>query len=122
MVNRANTKMAANFNLDRPSDRRRYPGTRRAKGALDFQIDGTDFPIIIRYRVLGGDAVRDRIIFMNWGTSPHDITPNGNAGGNGRILAWQENGEWAYSAGHEHPGQSPVNFLEEAMREAFDNI
>jgi hypothetical protein len=122
MVNRANSKMAANFDLNRPADRRRHPGSRRAKGALDFQIDGSDFPITIQYRVLGGDTVRDRIIFMNWGTSRHDITPSGAAGGNGNVLAWQDGDGWVYADAVDHPGQRAVNFLEEAMQEAFDNL
>lgn len=123
MVRRANTKMEQRFDLNRPASRRRHPGTTRARNALDFQIDGSEFPIVIKYRVLGGNLVRDRIVMLNWGTSGHDIVPNGNAGGNGNVLAWEEGGQWVYSKGHWHPGSHRGDgFLEEAMREAFDAL
>lgn len=123
MVNRANKKMSQRFDLNRPADRRRHPGSARTKNALDFQIDGTEFPITIQYRVLGGATVRDRIIMLNWGTSGHQIEPSGAAGGNGLVLAWPEDGSTVYSKGHWHPGSRVgVGFLREAMQEAFDNI
>ena len=123
MVNRANQKMASNFDLNRPGNRRRHENSRRVRTALDFQIDGTEFPIIIQYRVLGGELVRQRIIMLNWGTSGHMIEPNGNAGGDGVVLAWPEDGEMVYSKGHWHPGsRKGVGFLEEAMKEAFDAL
>lgn len=122
-VNRANNKMAQRFDLNRPANRRRHPGSPRTANALDFQIDGSEFPVTIKYRVLGGDVVRNRIIMLNWGTSPHEIVANGNAGGNGRVLAWQDDDGWVHTNRVQHPGsRRGVGFLEEAMREAFDAL
>lgn len=123
MVQSANKKMAANFDMNRSGERRRHPGTRRAKNALDYQIVGSELPLELRYRVNGGDLVRDRIIMLNWGTRGHEIVPSGNAGGSGVILAWPEDGVMVKTKRVWHPGsRKAVGFLEEALVEAAQRV
>ena len=120
MVKTANQKMAANFDLNRPGNRRRHEGSRRTRGALDFQIVGNELPMALRYRILGGDVVRQRIIMLNWGTVGHEIVPSGTAGGSGVILAWPEDGVLVKTKRVWHPGsRKGVGFLEDAMSEAI---
>ena len=69
--------MAADHNLGRPYDRRRYPGSRRAATALDYQVTGSSLPIRVTYRVLGGDNVTMRIVILNWGRTASNIRPSG---------------------------------------------
>jgi hypothetical protein len=123
MTRLANKKMASRFDLGRPARRRRHEGSRRAKGALDYRVTGSELPITVQYRVLGGDDVVARIIFLNWGTSPHFIPANGNAGGNGTHLAWEDGDGWVViRGGTPHPGsRKGVGFLEEAMAEAIQS-
>jgi hypothetical protein len=122
-VKLANDKMDQRFDMNRPGDRRRHPGSRRAKGALSYQIDGSELPFTVRYRVLGGDEVVRRIAGLNWGTPYHEITPSGNAGGNGLILAWDDGIGWVQAKRVGHPGsRKGVGFLEEAMTEAFQRV
>lgn len=137
MVKIANQKMAQLFDLNRPSTRRRHPGTVRAKNALDYQVDGSGpggFGVL-RYRVRGGDDVVGRIIFMNWGTGEHEISPSGAWEGRGLTpfpprarprggtkLGWFD-GEWTVINGSViHPGQRATHFLEEAAEEAVAKI
>lgn len=134
MVKIANKKMAEQFNLNRPAGRRRYPGSVRASNALDYQVDGSELPISVRYRVRGGDEVVGRIIYMNYGTRGHDIPATGAWGGKGttaipsttrkRIsggkLAWFEDGYWTVQDSPVgHPGQNATFFLQEAAEEAL---
>lgn len=132
MVKSANRKMNAQFDTNRPGSRRRHPGSTRASSALGYTVDGVDFPITLRYRVSGGDTVVARLIFMNYGTRAHQITPSGAWGNRGASsvpprphtrnvpprLAWFEDGQWKAYPLVNHPGQGGTNFLEEARDEA----
>ena len=132
MVRLATEKMEATFNLDRPVNRRRHPGSRRARNALDFQIDGTSLPMTLRYRVLGGEDVLRRILILNFGSRAHRIRPSGTwsglganlfggpvgGAGNPRLLAWQQDGQWIFAAEVYHPGTQGAGFLEDALAEA----
>lgn len=136
MVKIANNLMAGDFNLNRPFERRRYPGSRRAATALDFAVSGTNGNYQLEFRVLGGEDVVKRIIFMNYGTSPHMIYPSGawslkgqqvysrltrgsnvtRSGFNQPLLAWvdEDSGESVVTTEVDHPGQAGTGFLEEA--------
>lgn len=85
MVQEANDLMEERFDMHRPNQRRRYPGSRRAINALDYFVEVNGDRRTIGFRVLGGKEVFDRIVMLNWGTSPHDIPASGawlGAGGN----------------------------------------
>lgn len=77
MVNVANSLMAAEFNLNRPFERRRHPGSRRAATALDFTVTGSAGDYQLGFRVLGGEEVFKRILGMNYGIPAHQIVPSG---------------------------------------------
>jgi len=79
MVNTANSLMTGDFDLERPYERRRYPGSRRAKSALDYTVTETSREQLqVRYRVLGGEVVLKRILGMNFGVGGgHRIVPSG---------------------------------------------
>jgi hypothetical protein len=135
--------MEGDYDLERPYERRRYPGSRRAKSALDFQIqeDG-DGEFTLGFRVLGGEDVLKRIIFMNWGTRPHQIWPSGNweltgirggitvrsgarptgGAGSGRLAWTDENGQVVIRGHVDHPGQSGTGFLQDARDLAVENL
>lgn len=87
MVDTANTLMAGDFDLARPYERRRDPGSRRAATALDYAITETaDGRLELRFRVLGGEQVFRRIMGMNYGLGGgHMISPNGSWGGLGSL-------------------------------------
>ena len=144
MVEDATKLMQGDFNLERPYERRRYPGSRRATTALDFQIqeDG-DGAFTLGFRVLGGEEVLKRIIFMNWGTREHEIKPSGAweltgvrggisvrlgdrsgaTGWQGGRLAWvDENGAVVIRGSVWHPGQKSTGFLQDARDLAVENL
>lgn len=78
MVDEANTLMETKYDLNRPFNRRRSPGTRRAATALDYQVEGgRELPVIVSYRVLGGEEVFLRILGLNYGVGAHTISPSG---------------------------------------------
>lgn len=77
MVQLAEAKMAARYNLNRPYERRRHPGSRRAAGALDYRKDGDTVEQTVAFRVNGGEQVRLRILGLNYGTPAHTIAPSG---------------------------------------------
>jgi hypothetical protein len=78
MVENANAGMAnQGFNLSRPPERRRYPGSRRAATALDYYVEGKELPITVGFRILGGEEVFKRILGMNYPIPPHEIWPHG---------------------------------------------
>jgi len=80
MAKRATELMDQDFNLNRPYERRRHPGSRRAATAISHEVErnGTaDYTI--RYKILGGEIVEARIAGLNYGIgSGHDIYPTGN--------------------------------------------
>uniref|UniRef100_UPI003569B578 hypothetical protein n=1 Tax=Gemmatimonas sp. TaxID=1962908 RepID=UPI003569B578 len=99
MVKLANKEMKSLFDLNRPGSRRRSPGSTRAAKALQPTIKGREFPLTVGYRVVGGDDVVARIIFMNFGTRAHEIRPSGKwpnrkALGPPQRLAWLQDGKW----------------------------
>ena len=131
MVTEANQRMGATWNLNRGYDRRRDPGSRRASTALDYHLEGHQLPIVISYRVLGGDNVLRRIIILNFGAGRHNIRPSGNwpltgrgnashfvrfksGAGLPRILSWPDGAATSVS----HPGSAGSHFLEEGMAAA----
>ena len=147
MVDEANRLMASRFNLNRPYERRRYPGSRRAATALDFSVTGDDTQFRLSYRVLGGDVVLKRILGMNFGTgNGHPIVPSGKwalkganlstraaptkaqkgAGRGGRGYLWfpvPEGGPYVRASKVNHPGsQKGKGFLEEARDNAAKNF
>jgi hypothetical protein len=141
MVATANALMAADFNLSRPIERRRHPGSRRASEALDYAITGDDDRLTLGFRVLGGEDVFKRILIMNYGSRPHRIYPSGawaltgvrdftRAVGSGRrvgtqpMLAWtdEDSGEQVVTPEVDHPGTAGSGFLEEARDLAADSL
>jgi hypothetical protein len=138
MVKQAKSQIRSEFDNSRAGARRRSPGTTHAVDALDWQLDSSTLPMTLRYRVKGGDAVVARIIFMNYGTSPHQIRPSTNWGGKGlggpvpaleraarhsqSSLAWFEDGYWHVTEEVDHPGQDGVHFLEAARDAAVPKI
>lgn len=134
MARRANELAAQRYD-QRPRERRRSPGSRRLAGAFSYQLrGGPDFPIEIRFRVLGGEDVQRRAIVLNFGKPATTITPSGKwplrgrykssnpfrregPAAPGRILAWPSGGVgppnvFTDSANSRHrPGD---RFLEEA--------
>jgi len=88
MVDTANKLMASDFDLNRPYERRRYPGSRRAGQALSYEITGNDERLTLGFRILGGDEVFKRVLGMNYGMGgPRRIVPNGNWSLKGASLA-----------------------------------
>jgi len=77
MVQHANDLMEERFDMHRPNQRRRYPGSRRAITALDYFVEVNGDRRAIGFRVLGGEEVFNRIVMLNWGTKPHDIPATG---------------------------------------------
>ena len=145
MVRIANALMAGQFNLNRPYERRRYPGSRRASTALTHVVTGSNSQYTVGYRVLGGEEVLQRILGMNYGMGGERvISPNGNwdlrgarlavrdeptgaGSGGGRQLAWQENGVWTNVKGSvtwKPTGSASrgTGFLEEARDAAVAQI
>jgi hypothetical protein len=139
-VGNANSLMAADFDLARPNERRRHPGSRRAATALDYAVTGNVDRLELGFRVLGGDVVFRRILGMNFGTPAHRIYPSGAWGlsgvgewnrmiGSGRVtrtrqpmLAWTEEGTSVVVPEADHPGTSGSGFLEEARDVAADAL
>jgi len=79
MAKEATDLMAADYDLNRPFERRRYPGSRRASTAIDYAVTNQHLPIDVSYRILGGDNVVMRIIILNWGRKGgYPIRPSGN--------------------------------------------
>jgi hypothetical protein len=128
MVANANALMAGDFDLNRPYDRRRHPGSRRASTALDYAISGNEDRLVLGFRVLGGDEVFKRILGMNFGTGGgHEIYPSGAwplKRSTRAVLAWpgpdgvyrpREGSVW-------HPGTAGTGFLEEARDVAADAL
>lgn len=138
LVADANAAMARRFNLNRPFERRRSPGSRRASTALDYFVEGNELPIRLGFRVLGGDDVVRRIIILNFGSQAHEIGPSGQwplrgasgitrlsrgsnirarTGDVARALAWIDELDDVVVRGSVwHPGQrQPGGFLEEAV-------
>lgn len=92
MVQEANDLMEERFDMHRPNQRRRYPGSRRAITALDYFVEVEGDRRAIGFRVLGGKDVLNRIVFLNWGTDPHEIKPSGAwLGAGGSTLAGGRN-------------------------------
>jgi len=146
MVAKANELMEAKYDMNRPFERRRSPGSPRAINALDYNVEGTTLPVVLSFRVRGGDEVRKRIIGLNWGVPTHEIQPTGNwplkgmyrrsfgpqstketpfAGGIGR-LAWPlDNGQWRVVDGsvmwQPAANAGGGHFLEEAAEYAARN-
>lgn len=89
MVERANELMNQKYDMNRPFNRRRSPGTRRAATALDYRVTGNELPITVEYRVLGGEEVKLRIAGLNYGVPAHTISPSGawELGGGARRTA-----------------------------------
>jgi hypothetical protein len=146
MVDEANRLMASRFDLNRPYERRRHPGSRRAKDALDFEITGDVDRFVVGYRVLGGDEVFKRILGLNYGTPAHKIKPSGNwalkgaglavrsrptrkqaaagSGANGWLyFPVPEGGPYKRATRVSHPGSTKgTGFLEEARDKVARNI
>lgn len=143
MVAAANAGMDANFNLNRPFERRRHPGSQRAASALDYIIEGSaNLPLELGFRVKGGEEVRLRIIGLNWGTPGHRIyggsgtwplkgqfnitrtSRNLGEGTNRRpdLLAWMDETGDVMTPEADHPGSRGAHFLEDALRRSVDRI
>ena len=123
MVKLANREMKSRFDLNRPGSRRRSPGSTRAAKALQPTVTGIEFPITLGYRVVGGDEVVARIIFMNFGTRAHEIRPSGKwpnrrSLGPPERLTWLQDAKWTTLPSTFHPGQGPTGFLERARDQA----
>ena len=79
MAKRATTLMDQDFNLNRPYERRRHPGSRRAATAISSEVERNGpASYIVRYKILGGPIVEARIAGLNYGTPGHAIYPTGN--------------------------------------------
>lgn len=80
MAKRATELMDQDFNLNRPYERRRHPGSRRAATAISSEVERTGTSdYTIRYKILGGEVVEARIAGLNYGIGPgHRILPSGN--------------------------------------------
>lgn len=143
MVSDANKLMEKDFDLDRVYERRRFPGSRRAKKALDFQIsEDADGSLTLGFRVVGGEEVLKRIIFMNWGTRAHEIRPSGaweltgvrggievrfgarprGGAGTGRLAWLDASGNVVIKGSVNHPGQLGKGFLQDARDLAVENL
>lgn len=142
MVEIANRLMAGEFDLDRPYERRRYPGSRRASNALDYTVtEEADGTLDLRYRVLGGPEVFKRILGMNFGTGDgHEIRPSGRWELKGRssssvqrtrfggarrkskqnVLAWTGEDGQVVTEEVWHPGTRATGFLQEAAAASAD--
>lgn len=70
MAEEANKLIGERFEK-RAFDRRRYPGSRRAAGAVSFLVENKEFPINVDYRVLGGPEVVLRVQILNNGPQPN---------------------------------------------------
>jgi hypothetical protein len=139
MVTNANSAMEGSFDLNRPYERRRNPGSRRAATALDYEVEETGTGYEVNFRVVGGDDVLMRILIMNYGSDSHDIFPTGGwelgglnpktvsrtASGFNKIAGDTGGGKLAYPSsrggywvggedeGVTHPGTSGRHFLED---------
>ena len=147
MVAEATRLMGADFDLNRPMERRRYPGSRRAGSALDYAITGSDTDLTLGFRVLGGDEVFSRILFMNYGTRRHPITAKGGWNLKGARLAVRSNpikgvrgqsqsftgmlafpgtnqfaGRYVVVESVNHPGQKGTKFLQKARDKAARDL
>lgn len=66
MAQEANKEIAERFEK-RDFERRRYPSSRRAAGAVSFLVENKTFPFNVDYRVLGGPEVVLRVQILNEG-------------------------------------------------------
>lgn len=66
MAQNANKKIGERFEK-RDFERRRYPGSRRAQGAISFSVENKTFPFVVDFRVLGGPELVTRIQVLNNG-------------------------------------------------------
>jgi hypothetical protein len=66
MAETANQLIGQRFD-SRPANRRRYPGSRRAAGAVSYVIEGQNYPFNVRYKIEGGEKVEKRIAVLNFG-------------------------------------------------------
>ena len=80
MAKRATALMDQDFNLNRPYERRRHPGSRRAATAIESEVERNGpADYTVRYKILGGPVVEARIAGLNYGIgSGHNIYPTGN--------------------------------------------
>lgn len=142
MVEDAVALMRGDFNLERPYERRRWPGSRRAASALDFTVTGgPEFPLELGWRVLGGDETFKKIVGLNWGVPGHNIKGGSGTwplkgkfnvnrmggakkrkrGTNRRpdLLAWVDEDGDVMTPEVDHPGSEGGHFLEEALELAI---
>ena len=146
MARRATQLMAdAGFNLNRPYERRRHPGSRRAANAISYErVRNGPGNYTVSYKILGGAVVEARIAGLNYGIgSGHTITPTGNwplkdatlfrrsgskAGraSNPDVLAWLDAGSDVVTPRVKHKGMkrwpNGAGFLESARDEVVDSL
>lgn len=131
MAREANALLASRTQ-SRPYERRRHPGSRRAVGSIDYQIEGgqDSFPIKLSYRILGGQEVFYRVIILNFGRGDSVISPSGawpltgvtnvvrtrryKSRGRGSVLAFEDGGDTVFSRKVTSPGTDGLRFLEDA--------
>lgn len=119
MVRAAKSKIAREFNVNSLEEERRHPGSPEASEALGYEvIEVAPAEFKIQFTIEQSDDVVARIIFMNYGTRPHDIYPNG------QFLVWPggDGGRDARARVVHHPGQQGRHFLEESAQEVIQSI
>jgi hypothetical protein len=150
MARRATELMSRDFDLSRPYERRRHPGSRRSATAISHETKRLGpARYQVTYKILGGAVVEARIAGLNYGIGGgHVIRPSGNwplrgvrAQGLGRarmgggvrrsskpLLAWvdERTGEDVVTGWVQHPGMvrfpKGSGFLERARDEVVASL
>jgi len=120
MADRANLYMSQDWDLNRPYERRRWPGSPRAAGAIDWFVEQRGDDVVFGYDI-ADEEVTLRILGLNYGIPETFITPSGNwplSDGIPKALSWPEGDgrraqKYANSGGHSGSG-----FLERARDDA----
>ena len=124
MANRANQLMAERFDMNRPYERRRWPDSERASGAIDYFVEQRGDDVVFGYEIYD-DEVFLRILGLNYGISGSFMEPTGNwplSNGVPKALAWPDDSPKGYRAQTQvnHPGHGGYDFLDEARQEALN--
>jgi len=129
MARRANEMMAADFDMNRPYERRRWPGSPRAAGVIDYFVEQRGEDVVFGFaNLLSSDETTLKLLGLNYGTGGgHTIEPSGNwplSDGIPKALAWPDDSEKGYRSQKivNHPGSRGTLFFQRARDEAVQRF
>ena len=108
----------------RPYERRRWPDSERASGAIDYFVEQRGDDVVFGYEIYD-DEVFLRILGLNYGIGGSFMEPTGNwplSNGVPKALAWPDDSPKGYRSQTQvnHPGHGGYDFLDEARQEALN--